>query len=187
MKPLFGVLLTLIVVLLFHFVSIVVYHHHHYHINDTHYYDKDYIDTLNKLNSSLTTLNVFLKVKKTGQRNIKSSSSSSSSSLSKQQSSSEPKKQMQQSKEVTPPPRARTALLFTMDSITDYEANSMMGGASGTIVCLSSYKMYSSSYSSLLYHIILYFIRRNHSPPLTRISVRSPQHISDHPSLRPRV
>ena len=179
MKPLFGVLLTLIVVLLFHFMSIVIYHHHHYHINDTHYYDKDYIDTLNKLNSSLTTLNVFLKVKKTGQRNIKSSSSSSSSSslLSKQQSSSEPKKQMQQNKEVTPPPRARTALLFTMDSITDYEANSMMGGASGNY-CLSS---------SLLHYIILYFIRRNHSPPFTRISVRSPQHISDHPPLRPRV
>jgi len=196
MKPLLGVLLTLAVLLLFHFISIVIYHHR-YHDNtnrvDNRYNNRDYITTLNELNTSLTMLNAYLKLKKNGPQSIKSlqssspppppssSSSSSITMISKQQSSSESKNKVQQQQRQQDQKRARTALLFTMDSITEYESNSMRGGASGN----DRSNLLTTDIS--INDFTITFVRGNHNPAFTRRGIQTTKHIIDHSPLRSRV
>ena len=123
-------LLVLAVVLLLHILSIMLYNHHHYDSYSRHYNinNKDYISAIDNLNSSLTYLHFHLQQKKN-----QGSLLNESQKTSLQQQHHHSTTLFEQSITSNHPNKNRKALLFTMDSITDYESNSMIGGASGKI------------------------------------------------------
>jgi hypothetical protein len=110
-------------------MSIIIYH---YDIINQQGHNQDYINAINDLNTSLTTLHYHLQLKKEQQQNDHQLFTKQISIPLMKQVLIQSTEQQQQKGTIIQS-KNRRALLFTMDSISDYESNSMIGGASGII------------------------------------------------------